>query len=279
MDPASLRSDRHARRWWLEPVGVIRTAVDHIGVPGRLREISGDRTAHGGCAVRFADAAPRFRCNIPGTQTSGISRRYHHETPPPPPPRACLSTSSRLGCYGDGGAIFTRRTDLYLPLPRVLKSPRGATARAPTSTTHVLHRMNAHASTRFRPAVDLQQSRLSDFPDDSPSDRERAAGGGAASAYLKSGGGAADFFAGLNSRVGACIRAPAGGCEGATPWRRATKSSDCRSLVRRCLPMRAAAQQSAYTRTITSAAREWSCSTVWTGCGDVLSCRLHPLSR
>jgi dTDP-4-amino-4,6-dideoxygalactose transaminase len=99
MDPASLeRGVAAARRLGLRPVGVI--AVDLFGQPADYAALTTVTLAHGLWLV--ADAAQSLGASYRGRQVGRIGKIATTSFFPAKP----------LGCYGDGGAVFTDDDDL-----------------------------------------------------------------------------------------------------------------------------------------------------------------------
>lgn len=99
MDPESLtRSIDHARTLGLRPAAVI--AVDLFGLPADYDQI-GEITRHAGLRL-IADAAQSFGARHRDRRTGSIGEIATTSFFPAKP----------LGCYGDGGALFTADPDL-----------------------------------------------------------------------------------------------------------------------------------------------------------------------
>ena len=107
MDPVSLEAGiARARRDGLEPVGVI--AVDLFGQPADYDAIEPVCAAHG--LWLLCDAAQSFGAAYKGRKVGTIGLATSTSFYPAKP----------LGCYGDGGAVFTDDEDLA----RVMRSIR-----------------------------------------------------------------------------------------------------------------------------------------------------------
>jgi dTDP-4-amino-4,6-dideoxygalactose transaminase len=99
MDPASLEAGiATAKRSGLEPVGVI--PVDLFGLPAEYDEILAIASAHGLWVI--CDAAQSFGAVYKGRNVGTIGDLATTSFFPAKP----------LGCYGDGGAVFTDDDDL-----------------------------------------------------------------------------------------------------------------------------------------------------------------------
>ena len=99
LDPASLEAGIHAaRRAGLRPVGVI--AVDLFGQPADYDAIQEVAQAHGLWVI--ADAAQSFGADWRGRKVGTLAELTTTSFFPAKP----------LGCYGDGGAVFTDDPEL-----------------------------------------------------------------------------------------------------------------------------------------------------------------------
>ncbi|MGQ0664071.1 MAG: DegT/DnrJ/EryC1/StrS family aminotransferase [Pseudomonadota bacterium] len=113
LDPASLEAAvDSARRLALKPTAVI--AVDLYGHPADYDAIAAVASAHG--LWILADAAQSFGASYKGLRVGGIG----------PVTTTSFYPSKPLGCYGDGGAVFTDDPDLARAISSLRDHGRGA---------------------------------------------------------------------------------------------------------------------------------------------------------